>query len=75
MKKLSSVKAKLAMVPALFLGVVAAAHAELPASVAATATKAGSDAQDVFDLVFPVIGTVMGLVIVIKLFKRFVNKV
>lgn len=75
MNKLSSVKAKLAMVPVLALGVMAAAHAELPASVAATATKATTDANAIFDLVFPVVGAVVGLTVVIKLFKRFIAKI
>lgn len=75
MKKLSSVKAKLALVPALVLAASQSAFAALPTSVSDTATKAGADAQSIFDLVFPVIGTVLSLTIVIKLFKRFVAKV
>lgn len=34
-----------------------------------------ADGQAMFDLVFPVIGFMLGLAIVIKLFKRFTNKV
>lgn len=75
MKKLSSVKAKLALIPALVLAGSQSAFAALPTTVSDTATKAGTDAQAVFDLVFPVIGTVIGLVVVIKLFKRFIAKI
>jgi hypothetical protein len=52
-----------------------AAHAALPASVGTTVTAIQTDGQDIFDLVFPVVGTFLGLSIVIKLFKRFGNKV
>lgn len=51
------------------------AAAALPASVATTITAIQTDGQAIFDLVFPVVGLFLGLVIVIKLFKRFGNKV
>lgn len=70
-----NLKQKLFAVPALLLGLVAAAHAELPASVATTVNGVKADGQAMFDLVFPVIGFMLGLAIVIKLFKRFTNKV
>lgn len=50
------------------------AMAALPASVATTVTAIQDDGQDIFDLVFPVIATFVGLVVVVKLFKRFSNK-
>jgi NADH:ubiquinone oxidoreductase subunit K len=51
------------------------AMAALPASVGTTVSSIQSDGQAVFDLVFPVVGVFIGLAIVIKLFKRFSNKV
>lgn len=51
------------------------AMAALPASVGTTVTAIQTDGQGIFDLVFPVVGTFLGLAIVIKLFKRFSNKV
>lgn len=70
-----NLKQKLFAVPALLLGLVAAAHAELPAAVTTTVNGVKADGQAMFDLVFPVIGLFLGLGIVIKLFKRFTNKV
>jgi len=61
-------------VAALF-GQVNDAAAALPASVATTVTAIQADGQSIFDLIFPVVGAFLGLVIVIKLFKRFGNKV
>ncbi len=58
------------------LGLVAgSAMAALPASVATTVTDIQTNGQAIFDLIFPVVGLFLGLVIVIKLFKRFGNKV
>jgi len=54
---------------------VGAAHAELPASVATSVTAIQTDGTAIFDLVFPVVAAFLGLAIVIKLFKRFANKV
>lgn len=54
---------------------VHSAMAALPASVGTTVTAIQTDGQGIFDLVFPVVGTFLGLAIVIKLFKRFSNKV
>lgn len=51
------------------------AYAALPESVATTATSIQTDGKAMFDAVFPVIGAIVGLVVVIKLFKRFINKV
>jgi len=51
------------------------AMAALPASVSTTVTGIQTDGQAVFDLVFPVVGVFLGLAIIIKLFKRFSNKV
>ncbi|MDC7700378.1 major coat protein [Vogesella indigofera] len=68
-------KQKFFAVPALLLGASASAFAALPASVATTVTAAQSDASDMFDLIFPVIGVIVGMTLVIKLFKRFTAKI
>jgi len=51
------------------------AYAALPASVATTVTGIQTDMEDLFDIVFPVVAIALGLVVVIKLFKRFGNKI
>lgn len=51
------------------------AMAALPASVGTSITAIETDGTAIFDLVFPVIAAFTGLVIVIKLFKRFSNKI
>lgn len=60
---------------AALLGQVNDAAAALPAVVGSTVTAIQADGQAIFDLIFPVVGAFLGLVIVIKLFKRFGNKV
>jgi len=61
------------------LGLVAAsissAFAALPAAVGTAVTAMQTDGQGIFDLVFPVVAVLVGLGVVIKLFKRFSNKV
>lgn len=72
---LNAVK-RLAVAGVALLSVAAgSAMAALPASVATTVTAIQTDGQAIFDLIFPVVGIFLGLVIVIKLFKRFGNKV
>lgn len=67
---------KVLMAATLGLAMVSgAAMAALPAAVGTTVTAIQADGQAVFDLVFPVVGVFIGLAIVIKLFKRFSNKV
>lgn len=51
------------------------AFAALPASVGTSITAMQTDGQAIFDLVFPVVAAMTGLVIVIKLMKRFSNKI
>jgi len=51
------------------------AMADLPASVATTTTAIGADGKSMFDAVFPIVGTIIGLVVTVKLFKRFVSKI
>jgi len=55
--------------------VAGSAMAALPAAVATTVTSIETDGKAIFDLIFPVVGAFLGLAIVIKLFKRFSNKV
>lgn len=62
-----------AVVTCLALGAVVA-EAALPASVGTTVTAIQADGQSLFDLVFPVVAGFVGLAVVIKLFKRFSNK-
>lgn len=69
------VAAKAAVLAMAAIGMVGAAHAELPASVTTTMATIQADGQALFDAVFPVVGVLVGLGIVIKLFKRFANKV
>lgn len=68
-------KKKLLALAALATGLVTSAYAALPAAVNTTVTAVKTDGTDMFDLVFPVIGALIGLVIVIKLFKRFIAKI
>jgi glycopeptide antibiotics resistance protein len=67
-------KLGLALIAGLTIATTSA-MAALPASVATTVTAIQTDGQDIFDLVFPVVGAFVGLVLVIKLFKRFSNKI
>jgi hypothetical protein len=78
MNKITAVKRRLTAVVVTAAGMALAAGqaaAALPASVATTVTAIQTDGQAIFDLIFPVVGLFLGLVIVIKLFKRFGNKV
>lgn len=71
-KKISAVKAALL---ASLAAASASSFAALPPGVATTVSDVSDNAKGIFDLVFPVIGLVLGLVIVIKLFKKFTNKI
>ncbi len=51
------------------------ASAALPASIGTTITDISTNVQAIFDLAFPVVALGLGLVVVIKLFKRFGNKI
>ncbi len=50
------------------------AMAEVPAVVGTTVTAMTADATSIFTTVFPYAAAVLGMVIVLKLFKRFVSK-
>lgn len=68
-------KKQLSAVTALTVGIALPAYAALPAAVASTLTGIESDMNALFGLVFPVVALGLGLMVVIKLFKRFGNKV
>ena len=68
-------KKVLAILGAGLLAVSQSVFAALPAGVATTVTAIETNATDIFDLIFPVVGAILGLTIVIKLFKRFTSKV
>lgn len=75
MKLMNQARKYLVPAAASTLGVIGSAHAALPEAVGTTVTAIQSDASALFALVFPVVGVVLGLMIVIKLFKRFGNKI
>lgn len=66
---------QMAAVNAVLLAAMADANAALPTGVSTAVTAIGDDATAVFDLVVPVVLSVLGLVVVIKLIKRFTNKI
>jgi len=59
----------------LSIAAAGSAMAEIPASVATTVASISADGKSMFDTVFPVVGVVIGLTVVLKLFKRFVAKI
>lgn len=54
---------------------VAAAHAEIPAAVGTAFAGIKTDADSLFAMVIPYVVGVLGLMVVIKLIKRFGNKI
>lgn len=60
--------------PAALLASAGTAMAEVPAIVGTTVTQLTADAGSIFTTVFPYAAAVLGFVVVLKLFKRFVNK-
>lgn len=68
-------KQKLQLLAAVMSVVAVNASAALPAAVGTTLTTIGADMNSLFDAVFPWVATGVGLTIVIKLFKRFSNKI
>lgn len=56
------------------LAAAGSAMADVPAIVGTTVTAMTADATSIFTTVFPYAAAVLGMVIVLKLFKRFVNK-
>lgn len=64
------------VIAAAALSVAGAASAALDSTALTTVTSGiQADAQTAFEAVLPVLGVVLGLVVGIKLFKRFVNKI
>lgn len=55
--------------------VSSAANAALPQSVTDGITTISTNVQAIFDAVIPVVALSLGLMILIKLFKRFGNKI
>lgn len=54
---------------------IASAHAELPAVIGTEFTKVQADGLALADLVWPVLMTIFGAVLLMKLGKRFGNKI
>jgi len=81
MQKLSTVgavrrfKAMQAAAAVGMLALAGAARAELPAAVATSFTEVKADATALNDLVMPIVIAILGMFIVIKLIKRFGNKI
>lgn len=50
------------------------ALADVPAIVGTTVATMTTDATSIFTTVFPYVAAVLGMIVVLKLFKRFVNK-
>jgi len=67
---------KTALKSAVLLPIFAAgsSFAAVPAIVGTTVTDLTADATSIFTTVFPYAAAVLGMVIVLKLFKRFVSK-
>jgi len=61
-----------ALVPAILTA--GSAMAAVPAIVGTTVTDLTADATSIFTTVFPFVAAVLGMVIVVKLFKKFVSK-
>jgi len=72
---MNKIKTNAALVIAAMLGVAASAHAAIDSSVGTALTAIQGDAADLSAMVVPVVVSIMGLGIVIKLIKRFGNKV
>lgn len=72
---MQSLKKMWALAAAALLSASISAHAALPAVVGTSIAAIQADGEDIFDLVFPVVAIFLGFAIVIKLFKRFSNKV
>jgi len=57
------------------LTAVSAANAALPAVIGTTLTSVQEDGLAMADLIWPVVGAIFGAMLLIKLFKRFGNKI
>lgn len=52
-----------------------AAHAALPTAVTTSVNAIQADGEAIFAAVFPAVATLVGLGLIISLFKRFVKKI
>lgn len=59
----------------MLLSDVVLATDTLPAGVGTAVTAMQTNGQAIFDLIFPVVALLVGLTVIIKLFKRFSSKV
>ena len=76
MKYLNTARRYYAIVPAaLVSGAAMAQDATLPASVASGFDNISSQGSALFDLAVPVVMAILGSMIILKLIKRFGNKV
>jgi len=75
MKTANKLLVKLAGAGALLAASVGAAHAELPAVVGTTLAGIKTDGMALADLVWPIMLAFLGAVLLMKLSKRFGNKV
>lgn len=75
MNALTKIRAAKSGLAIALLTASVAVQAALPASVGTSITAIETDGKAIFDLVFPVVAALLGLAVVIKLFKRFTNKV
>lgn len=72
---LSRSAAARAGVVALVLAAASEAHAGLPAAIGTQLTQVQTDGLALADLVWPVVITLFGSLVLFKLFKRFGNKI
>jgi len=74
-KKTKALLLNAVMAVGLALGLTAGAHAALPPEATAAISEMTTTATDMFGAVFPIIASIVGFLVVIKLFKRFTSKV
>lgn len=72
--KITNMKAKVAAVGAIALGVVGSANAALPTDAQAAVDSVNTFATDMIAWAWPVVATVTVAAIGIKLFKKFTSK-
>lgn len=72
MKKITAL---LVVILGLFLTGTVTAYAALPATVGTTLTALQTDGLALIDLVWPVVGAIVGGFILLKLFKRGASKI
>lgn len=71
----ASTKNQAAVIGVLLVTGMQAAHAELPAGVATGLAQVQSDAGDLFDIIVPIVLAILGMMLTVKLIKRFGNKI